>query len=166
MVMEVGAPGTELAGQGVGSRGGHRRAASALTINSYPGGAPLSERLTAVARMVQIGSARSGTDGFSAELIDDAEALLGRAGERLRLSAQHTIVVLAGGTGSGKSSLFGAGPLRDIETRTRGDLHHRIALIFDEEMRRFADVIDAVGTPDAMAGLQLYQATYALEVAR
>jgi hypothetical protein len=64
------------------------------------------------------------------------------------------------------TSLFGAGPLRDIETRTRGDLHHRIALIFDEEMRRFADVIDAVGTPDAMAGLQLYQATYALEVAR
>jgi hypothetical protein len=64
------------------------------------------------------------------------------------------------------TSLFGAGPLRDIETRTRGDLHHRIALIFDEEMRRFADVIDAVGIPDAMAGLQLYQATYALEVAR
>jgi energy-coupling factor transporter ATP-binding protein EcfA2 len=64
------------------------------------------------------------------------------------------------------TSLFGAGPLRDIVTRTRTDLHHRIALILDEEMRRFAEVIDAVGTPDAMAGLQLYQATYALEVAR
>jgi energy-coupling factor transporter ATP-binding protein EcfA2 len=64
------------------------------------------------------------------------------------------------------TSLFGAGPLRDIEARTRSDLHHRIALIFDEEMRRFADVIEAVGTPDAVAGLQLYQATYALEVAR
>ena len=64
------------------------------------------------------------------------------------------------------TSLFGAGPLRDIEARTRGDLHQRIALILDEEMRRFADVIDAVGAPDAMAGLQLYQATYALELAR
>jgi energy-coupling factor transporter ATP-binding protein EcfA2 len=64
------------------------------------------------------------------------------------------------------TSLFGAGPLREIEARTRGDLRHRITLIFDEEMRRFADVINAVGTPDAMAGLQLYQATYALEVAR
>ena len=64
------------------------------------------------------------------------------------------------------TSLFGAGPLRDIEARTRGDLDHRIALIFDEEMRRFAELIDTVGTPDAMAGLQLYQATYALEVAR
>ena len=64
------------------------------------------------------------------------------------------------------TSLFGAGPLRDIEARTRGDLDHRIALIFDEETRRFAELIDTVGTPDAMAGLQLYQATYALEVAR
>ncbi len=64
------------------------------------------------------------------------------------------------------ASLFGAGPLRDIVARTRADLRHRITLIFDEEMRRFAEVIDAVGTPDAMAGLQLYQATYALEVAR
>ena len=33
-------------------------------------------------------------------------------------------------------------------------------------MRRFADVIDLVGTPDAAASLHLYQATYALEVAR
>jgi GTP-binding protein EngB required for normal cell division len=32
--------------------------------------------------------------------------LLDRAGERLRLSDQHTVVALAGGTGSGKSSLF------------------------------------------------------------
>jgi hypothetical protein len=64
------------------------------------------------------------------------------------------------------ASLFGAGPLRDIMTRTRADLRHRITLIMDEEMRRFADVLAAVGTPDATASLNLYQATYALEVAR
>jgi GTP-binding protein EngB required for normal cell division len=69
-------------------------------------GAGLSERFTAVGRLIQIGSARSGPDGFSPGLLRDAEALLARAGERLRLSAEHTIVVLAGGTGSGKSSLF------------------------------------------------------------
>ena len=63
-------------------------------------------------------------------------------------------------------SLFGAGPLRDIMARTGADLRHRIALLLDEEMRRFADVIDVVGTPDAAASLNLYQATYALEVAR
>jgi energy-coupling factor transporter ATP-binding protein EcfA2 len=64
------------------------------------------------------------------------------------------------------TSLFGAGPLRDIETRTRTDLRQRIGMIFDAEMLRFANVIDAAGAPDAAAGLQLYQATYALEVAR
>jgi hypothetical protein len=64
------------------------------------------------------------------------------------------------------TTLFGAGPLRDIMARTGADLRHRIALLLDEEMRRFGDVIDVVGTPDAAASLHLYQATYALEVAR
>ena len=64
------------------------------------------------------------------------------------------------------TTLFGAGPLRDFVARTGADLRHRITLLLDEEMRRFADVIDAVGTPDAAASLHLYQATYALEVAR
>jgi GTP-binding protein EngB required for normal cell division len=68
--------------------------------------AALSTRLSALARLVQIGAARSGPDGVSPELLDDTRALLGRAGERLRLSSAHTVVALAGGTGSGKSSLF------------------------------------------------------------
>ncbi len=46
--------------------------------------------------------------GFSAALLDNAEAVLKRAGERLRLSSNHTVVALAGGTGSGKSTLFNA----------------------------------------------------------
>ena len=69
-------------------------------------GTELSARLSALARLVQIGSARSGPDGISPELIADAGDLLARAGERLRLSSSHTVVALAGGTGSGKSSLF------------------------------------------------------------
>jgi GTP-binding protein EngB required for normal cell division len=68
--------------------------------------ASLPGRLTALARLVQIGSARTGPDGFDSELLDQAADLLGRAGERLRLSGSHTVVTLAGGTGSGKSSLF------------------------------------------------------------
>ena len=66
----------------------------------------LSARLMALARMVQIGSARRGRDGFSRGLLGDAEDVLGRAGDRMRLSSEHTVVALAGGTGSGKSSLF------------------------------------------------------------
>jgi GTP-binding protein EngB required for normal cell division len=68
--------------------------------------AGLSARLASLARLVQIGSARRGADGFSEELLTAADGLLTRAGERLMLSAEHTVVALAGGTGSGKSSLF------------------------------------------------------------
>ncbi|HET7328270.1 MAG TPA: GTPase [Nocardioidaceae bacterium] len=41
-------------------------------------------------------------------LVDETQAVLDRAGQRLRLSAEHTVVALAGATGSGKSSLFNA----------------------------------------------------------
>jgi GTP-binding protein EngB required for normal cell division len=68
--------------------------------------AGLSVRLTALAQMVEIGKARSGPDGFSEELLDSASDVLARADQRLMLSSRHTVVSLAGGTGSGKSSLF------------------------------------------------------------
>src|SRR6185437_8603708 len=55
----------------------------------------LSTRLMALSRMVQIGNARSGRDGFSKKLLGQAEDVLGRAGERMRLSSAHTVVVLA-----------------------------------------------------------------------
>jgi GTPase Era involved in 16S rRNA processing len=42
------------------------------------------------------------------ELVDEAEALTRRAGDRLRLSAEHTVVAIAGATGSGKSTTFNA----------------------------------------------------------
>ncbi|MDQ3616948.1 MAG: 50S ribosome-binding GTPase [Actinomycetota bacterium] len=41
-------------------------------------------------------------------LVDEAAGVLDRAGTRLRLSADHTVVALAGATGSGKSSTFNA----------------------------------------------------------
>jgi GTP-binding protein EngB required for normal cell division len=66
----------------------------------------LSERLTALTQLIQIAAARTGDGGFPEDLIQDAGDLVERAGERLRLSAGHTVVALAGGTGSGKSSLF------------------------------------------------------------
>ncbi len=68
----------------------------------------LSARLDALAELVRIGRQREGLDGFATSLLDDSESVLKRAGERLRLSASHTVVALAGGTGSGKSTLFNA----------------------------------------------------------
>ena len=70
--------------------------------------AHLPERLAALATLVEIAQERSGPGGFSPELVAEGETLLARAGERLKLSAAHTVVTLAGGTGSGKSSLFNA----------------------------------------------------------
>jgi energy-coupling factor transporter ATP-binding protein EcfA2 len=109
--METEAPVTGPPGPGGPHAGMHRWAGAAPAGSIYTGELPtsgvgLSERLSALARLVQIGSARVGPEGFNADVLADAEALLARAGERLRLSSHHTIVVLAGGTGSGKSSLF------------------------------------------------------------
>ena len=64
------------------------------------------------------------------------------------------------------TSLFGAGPLRDITTRARADLQDRIGLLLDEEMLRLFGVLDLPGVPETTAALRLYQATYSLEVTR
>lgn len=41
-------------------------------------------------------------------VVDEAEAVVLRAQERIALSGAHTVVALAGATGSGKSSTFNA----------------------------------------------------------
>jgi hypothetical protein len=64
------------------------------------------------------------------------------------------------------NSLFGHAPLRDIVTKARADLAERVRLLYDEEMLRFAELIDAEGVPDEASAVQLYQATYSLEVVR
>jgi GTP-binding protein EngB required for normal cell division len=85
----------------------------------------LSRRLDALAELIRIGRDRQGqaddpaqaqaqgqgeepVAGFGPTLLDNADAVLKRAGERLRLSSSHTVIALAGGTGSGKSTLFNA----------------------------------------------------------
>jgi len=64
------------------------------------------------------------------------------------------------------TSLFGAGPLRDLGARARLDLHDKISLLFGEEMRRFGQIINAAGGPDENAAPALLQAAEALEAAR
>lgn len=65
--------------------------------------AELISKLDALAVLVEVGRGH-----FDPELIERARGLLKHAGARLRLSADHTVIALAGGTGSGKSSLFNA----------------------------------------------------------
>jgi GTP-binding protein EngB required for normal cell division len=52
-----------------------------------------------------VGAARGRIDD---QLLDDAHVISSRVSERLRLSARHTVIGLAGATGSGKSSTFNA----------------------------------------------------------
>jgi energy-coupling factor transporter ATP-binding protein EcfA2 len=64
------------------------------------------------------------------------------------------------------TSLFGAGPLREIGAKARADLRERMRRLYDEELLRFVEVIDSAGTLDDAAAVRLYQATYSLEMAR
>ncbi|MFI9596629.1 GTP-binding protein [Nonomuraea sp. NPDC052265] len=68
-----------------------------------PPRAGLAPRLSALNQLVELGPGR-----LDQKLLTEAGALLTRAGDRLKLSSEHTVVALAGGTGSGKSSLFNA----------------------------------------------------------
>ena len=76
----------------------------------------------------------------------------------------------ADGVGAGPeqllSSLFGSGQLRDLTSRARQDLHDRVATVFDAELARFSQVIDAAGVPDEGAARQLLAASQDLEAAR
>lgn len=61
------------------------------------------------ARVEALASAVEGARGrLDDPVVDRAEAVVTKAAGRLRLSADHTVVALAGATGSGKSSTFNA----------------------------------------------------------
>ncbi|MEU8801398.1 ABC transporter [Spirillospora sp. NPDC048819] len=84
--------------------GGFPIAAPDVNGAGEPAGPPgLTDRLNGLDRLVHAGIGR-----LDQPVLDDAAELLNRAGQRLRLSGEHTVVTLAGGTGSGKSSLFNA----------------------------------------------------------
>ena len=67
------------------------------------GSTPVAQRLEALGRAVDAGRGR-----VDDPLLDRAEGVLDRATARLALSGDHTVVALAGATGSGKSSMFNA----------------------------------------------------------
>jgi GTPase Era involved in 16S rRNA processing len=67
------------------------------------GSSDVAARVEGLAQAVE--SARGRLDET---LVEDAAGVVERSGARLRLSAEHTVVALAGATGSGKSSTFNA----------------------------------------------------------
>ncbi|GAA1756756.1 GTPase [Luedemannella helvata] len=70
--------------------------------------AALPERVEALGRFVAAVDDVVPADSPVAADVAAARGVVDRAGQRLALSREHTVVALAGGTGSGKSSLFNA----------------------------------------------------------
>ncbi|SDU82392.1 GTPase [Jiangella alkaliphila] len=68
---------------------------------SRRGRVTLPERVTALQEAVAAGGKRLPSD-----LAETVQVVVDRAGERRQLSVEHTVVALAGATGSGKSTLF------------------------------------------------------------
>ncbi|WP_233510824.1 GTPase family protein [Actinomadura craniellae] len=81
-----------------------------------------------------------------------------------------TDVTVEGGTSAVSQrllkALFGAESLRGMSAKARADLRSRIGMLFDEEAIRFGQALDSAGIADESTAVQLYQATYNLEVAR
>ncbi len=86
-----------------------------MTVTTVPGSTDLGERLAALEDAVELASGR-----LDAELVVAARRVLDRVDARLRVGTAHTVVALAGATGSGKSSLFNAlagAPLSTVGVR-------------------------------------------------
>jgi len=66
-------------------------------------GADIGDRLSGLAEAAE--AARGRLDDT---MVDEAAGIAGRAGSRMKLSSEHTVVGIAGATGSGKSSTFNA----------------------------------------------------------
>jgi len=64
------------------------------------------------------------------------------------------------------ASVVGNSESEALIARAKKDLHQRIGLLLDEELLRFAEVLDETGPVDTVASVRLYQAEYALEATR
>ncbi|MEI7030414.1 GTPase [Streptomyces pratensis] len=85
-------------------------------VEAYvPSGGPLPARLDALRELVGLSRARLDRDTLA-----EAGRVLDEAAARQRLSSRHTVVAIAGATGSGKSTLFNAlagAPISDTGLR-------------------------------------------------
>lgn len=82
-----------------------------MTDDTSLNGSPPSDAATRLAGLKQ--AVEAGRGRVDREALESAAALVERGEGRLARSGEHTIVALAGATGSGKSSLFNA--LTDLE---------------------------------------------------
>ncbi len=110
-------------------------------------GAPLDARVDGLEQAVEAGRGR-----LDDAVLGPAAAVVERAGARLRLSAEHTVVALAGATGSGKSSTFNALVGLDLAAVgvRRPTTSWATACIWGTEAA--AELLDWLGIPDRAPG--------------
>lgn len=110
-------------------------------------GGDLSLRVSALESAID-----AGRSWLSPELLDRADQLTSRARQRLAQSAEHTVVALAGSTGSGKSSIFNvlAGQEIAVPGVLRPTTAEALAAVWDVEgTGRDADrLLDWLEVPD------------------
>ncbi|MEW2065488.1 GTPase [Streptomyces sp. NPDC007346] len=104
---DCGAPGSRAAGFRTGGASGAFASGEddvRPQVEAYgPSGGPLPTRLDALRELVGLSRARLDRD-----VLAEAGRVLDEAAARQRLSSRHTVVAIAGATGSGKSTLFNA----------------------------------------------------------
>ncbi|HWV79092.1 MAG TPA: GTPase [Isoptericola sp.] len=107
----------------------------------------LADRTAALETAVVAASGR-----LDRELLDDARAVVKRARERGGLSAEHTVVALAGATGSGKSSVLNAVAGAEIATVgvRRPTTSHPVAAVWGDGAGPLLDWLE-VGRRQEMA---------------
>lgn len=128
------------------SAGGAHRAPDRRRAPAGPpadGTRGVAARLAALSEFVSAAEER-----VPARQLAAARELVGRAGERLELTDRYTVVVLAGTTGSGKSSLFNALSGLDlsrvgVRRPTTGELH---ACVWDPDGAE--ELLDWLGVPE------------------
>lgn len=125
------------------------------------GSTSLSERVEALRVAAEASRGR-----VSLEAVEAADDVVRRASERLAITADHTVVALAGATGSGKSSTFNAlvgSALTDVGVR-RPTTSVTTGVAFGDddpaEVLQWLDVrrrhqVPADETPDGLSGLVL-----------
>ncbi|HWG56121.1 MAG TPA: GTPase [Gaiellaceae bacterium] len=99
----------------------------------------LDERLAALARAAELGEGR--LDG---DLVSAARAVVGKAGVRLGLGVEATVVALAGPTGAGKSTLFNAIAGRELAAagRRRPTTASAVAAVWGDVPTALLDWVD------------------------
>jgi hypothetical protein len=124
-------------------------------VTRWPGGGAVQDiaPVTVVAMVTMLGMSRQGSGMFHQTASPASAASEGKDGIG---SVPRELL----------ASVIGNSDSEALIARARKDLHQRIGLLLDEELLRFAEVLDEMGPVDTVASVRLYQAEYALEATR